>query len=200
LIEEARGGGGAWVQVPPSVVEELGGAGRIRFQRQKVGYEAGKDRGGSAGVGRVDITRRICVLAMSILIATGCFRVSSVGERPPPLVVTAGDARLDLQPYTLCWNAATSGYCADGIPPDPLPSLGEIGEDIKISWPFAGWEFVASIQKDGADAVDVELMEQAGQRVIEVDDLDGIYDVSLSGFGPQGDVHYQFSVEVVLAG
>ena len=29
LIEEARGGGGAWVQVPPSVVEELGGAGRI---------------------------------------------------------------------------------------------------------------------------------------------------------------------------
>ena len=29
MIEEARGGGGAWVQVPPSVVEELGGAGRI---------------------------------------------------------------------------------------------------------------------------------------------------------------------------
>ena len=29
LIEEARGGGGAWVQVPPSVVEELGRAGRI---------------------------------------------------------------------------------------------------------------------------------------------------------------------------
>lgn len=29
LIEEARGGGGTWVQVPPSVVEELGGAGRI---------------------------------------------------------------------------------------------------------------------------------------------------------------------------
>jgi len=29
LIEEARGGGGAWVQVPPLVVEELGGAGRI---------------------------------------------------------------------------------------------------------------------------------------------------------------------------
>ena len=29
LIEEARGGGGAWVQVPPFVVEELGGAGRI---------------------------------------------------------------------------------------------------------------------------------------------------------------------------
>ncbi len=28
-IEEARGGGGAWVQVPPPVVEELGGAGRI---------------------------------------------------------------------------------------------------------------------------------------------------------------------------
>ena len=29
LIEEARGGGGAWVQVPPLVVEELGVAGRI---------------------------------------------------------------------------------------------------------------------------------------------------------------------------
>ena len=29
LIEEARGGGGAWVQVPPSVIEDLGGAKRI---------------------------------------------------------------------------------------------------------------------------------------------------------------------------
>lgn len=29
LIEEARGGGGAWIQVPPSVVKELGAAGRI---------------------------------------------------------------------------------------------------------------------------------------------------------------------------
>ena len=29
LIEGARGGGGTWVEVPPSVVQELGGAGRI---------------------------------------------------------------------------------------------------------------------------------------------------------------------------
>jgi hypothetical protein len=29
VIEEARGGGGAWVQVPHSVVEALGGGGRI---------------------------------------------------------------------------------------------------------------------------------------------------------------------------
>ena len=28
-IEEARGGGGAWVQVPPSVIAELGGGSRI---------------------------------------------------------------------------------------------------------------------------------------------------------------------------
>lgn len=32
FIEEARGGGGAWIQVPPSVVEGLGGAGRIPVQ------------------------------------------------------------------------------------------------------------------------------------------------------------------------
>jgi hypothetical protein len=32
LIEEARGGGGAWIQVPPSVIEELGTAGRIPVQ------------------------------------------------------------------------------------------------------------------------------------------------------------------------
>lgn len=31
-IEEGRGGRGAWVQVPPSVVEELGGGGRIPVQ------------------------------------------------------------------------------------------------------------------------------------------------------------------------
>jgi hypothetical protein len=35
---------------------------------------------------------------------------------------------------------------------------------------------------------------------VNVDRLDGIYDLSLSGFGPQGDVHHQFSVEVVPAG
>ena len=29
IIEEARGGGGAWVQVPPSAVAELGGGSRI---------------------------------------------------------------------------------------------------------------------------------------------------------------------------
>ena len=32
LIEEARGGGGAWVQVPPPVVAELGGTGRTPVQ------------------------------------------------------------------------------------------------------------------------------------------------------------------------
>lgn len=150
----------------------------------------------ASGVG----VRRIYVLAMSILIATGCVRVSSAGERPPPLVVTAGDGRLDLQPHTVCWATGTGGYCADGTPPDPLPNLGEIEENIEVSWPFGGWEFVASIHEDDVEVANVELVEQAGVRVIEVDDLDGIYDVSLSGFGPQGDVHYQFSFEVVPAG
>jgi len=134
---------------------------------------------------------------MSILIATGCVRVSSAGERPPALVVTSGDARLELQPYTVCWSTATSGYCADGIPPDPLPSLGEIEEHIEISWPFAGWEFAASIQQGEADPVEVDLVGAPGVWVMEVDDLNGAYDVSLSGFGPQGDVHYQLAVEVV---
>ncbi|MEX0666726.1 MAG: YdeI/OmpD-associated family protein [Acidimicrobiia bacterium] len=32
LIEEARGGGGAWIQVPPSVVAGLGQGGRIPVQ------------------------------------------------------------------------------------------------------------------------------------------------------------------------
>jgi hypothetical protein len=136
-------------------------------------------------------------LIVFIVLTTGCGRVSSVGERPPALVVTSGDARLELQPYTVCWSTATSGYCADGIPPDPLPSLGEIDEDIEVFWPFAGWEFDASIQQAGEDAVDVVLGVRPGAWVIEVGDLGGNYEVSLSGFGPQGDVHYQFSVEVV---
>jgi hypothetical protein len=123
-----------------------------------------------------------------------------VGEQPPPLVVTSGDARLELQPYTVCWSTATSGYCADGGPPDPLPSLGAIGGDIDISWPLAGWDFTASMQPDGGDAVNVELVGEPAVRVIRVAGLDGTYAVSLSGFGPQGDVHYQFSVEVVPAG
>ena len=120
-----------------------------------------------------------------------------MGERPPALAVTSGDARLELQPYTVCWSTATSGYCADGIPPDPLPSLGEIEENIEILWPFAGWEFAASLHQEGANAVDVVLGVRPGVWVIEVDGLEGNYEVSLSGFGAQGDVHYRFSGEVV---
>jgi hypothetical protein len=103
-------------------------------------------------------------------------------------VVTSGDARLELQPYTVCWSTPTSGYCADGVPPDPLPSLGRIEEDIEIAWPFAGWEFVASIEQADEDAVELALGERPGVWVIEVGDLDGSYEVALSGFGPQGDV------------
>lgn len=76
-----------------------------------------------------------------------------------------------------------------------MPSLGEVGEDIEIFWPFAGWEFAASLHQDGADAIDVVLVVRPGVWVIEVGDLEGNYDVSLSGFGPEGDVHYQFRVE-----
>jgi hypothetical protein len=116
------------------------------------------------------------------------------------MVVTSGNVSLELQPYTVCWSTATSGYCADGIPPDPLPSLGEIREDVEISWPFAGWEFVASIAQAGGDAVEVVLAERPGVWAIEIDDLEGNYEVALSGFGPQGDVHYRFSIEVLVAG
>ena len=71
---------------------------------------------------------------------------------------------------------------------------------IVVGWPLAGWEFVASMQQDGGGAVYVELVGQPAVRVVEVEGLAGTYDVSLSGFGPQGDVHYQFSVKVVPAG
>ncbi len=126
--------------------------------------------------------------------------MSGIGERPPPLVVTAGDARIELQPYTVCWSTATSGYCADGTQPSPLPSLGAIKESLEISWPLAGWDFVASIHQAGEDAIEVELGKRPGVWVIEVDDLEGNFDVSLSGFGPERDVQYQFSVDVEPTG
>ena len=51
MIEEARGGGGAWVQVPPLVVEELGGAGRIpvRATFDGVPYRGSVVRMGAGG-------------------------------------------------------------------------------------------------------------------------------------------------------
>lgn len=47
-IREARGGGGAWIEVPPSVVEELGGGGRIQVQAS---FDGVPYRGSVVGMG-----------------------------------------------------------------------------------------------------------------------------------------------------
>lgn len=47
-IREARGGGGAWIEVPPSVVDQLGGGGRIPVQASFDGIHY---RGSVVGMG-----------------------------------------------------------------------------------------------------------------------------------------------------
>ena len=61
-------------------------------------------------------------------------------DRPPNLVVTSGQERLDLEPWTYCWSSGTQGVCADGMPPDPLPAfeapVTELGVQYPLDWPM----------------------------------------------------------------
>ena len=114
--------------------------------------------------------------------------------RPPDLVVTAGDAQLVLVPYTYCWTAGGRGVCADGAPPDPLPSLTlENGSDLLIDFPLR-WEIQATLlpESDRCEGVVVDV-DPIGAPVDTLG-LAGMYLVEVFGRGDQGDAAWSFEL------
>jgi hypothetical protein len=107
--------------------------------------------------------------------------------------VTAGDGQLVLVPYTYCWTIG-GGVCADGAPPNPLPSLTlERGSDLIIDFPLR-WAIQASLFQDGDRCEGVVLeVDPIGAPVHTLGPV-GMYLVEVFGRGDQGDAAWSFEL------
>jgi hypothetical protein len=115
-------------------------------------------------------------------------------ERPPDLVVTAGDEQLVLGPFTYCWSVGDRGVCADGAPPDPLPSLTlESGSDLIVDFPLR-WEIQATLLPDGDHCEGVVVDVDPIAPSVDTLGPAGMYLVEVFGRGEQGDAAWSFEL------
>lgn len=121
-----------------------------------------------------------------------------VPEAPPDLVVTNGSTTLELRPWTYCF----ANGCADGFPPDPLPSIG-IGERLDVTFPLADWSFSAAFQRAGDPCARTQTvdLEQGGPTTFTLGPAGppGTYQVELFGRG-NGDLFVSFEWTTTAAG
>lgn len=123
---------------------------------------------------------------------------------PPDVVIDHGDVELSLQPWTTCWSTGDNGYCADGMPPQPLPELGQVGSDVLISFPLEGWTFHAS-QQDPSDPCSevirsqLEPVDEGTWRLSPAGPASR-YQVDVWGDGPEGDVIVSFAMTTTKDG
>ncbi len=112
-------------------------------------------------------------------------------EPPPDVVVTAGDVKLTLRPWTACW----ANGCYDGAPPRNLAEVGSPPE-ILVEFPVPGWEFSATVRPVGEECGrrQMEPLERVGETtyLLRPIGLAGDYEVTLFGRGPGGDVFVSF--------
>jgi hypothetical protein len=111
-------------------------------------------------------------------------------DRPPPVRVSAGDRSLELDAFTYC----STNVCVDGMPPEPLPDIGEAGE-VRVDFALPDWTFQAELVTGGQDCgrretIDLEATGD-GTHVLRPAGPAGTYDVFLAGEGG-GDAHYAF--------
>ena len=111
-------------------------------------------------------------------------------DHPPPVRVSAGDRSLELDAFTYCYGSV----CADGMPPNPLPDIGEAAE-LHVDFALPDWTFQAELRLAGQDCGRVESVDLEpdgeGGHVLRPAGPAGDYDVTLSGWG-DGDAFYAF--------
>jgi len=107
--------------------------------------------------------------------------------------VTAGDEQLVLVPYTYCWTVGR-GVCADGAPPDPLPSLTlESGSDLIVDFPLR-WKIQATLFLEGDFCEGVVLEIHPIGASVDPLGLAGQYLVEVFGRSEQGDAFWSFEL------
>lgn len=137
-------------------------------------------------------------MLIALLVATcgGRSPDSSNGlDRPPDLIVAAGDEQLALVPFSYCWSVGVRGVCADGTPPDPLLSL-TLGSGTALMVEFSlPWEIQATLVPNG-DYCDGPLVVDLDPTGASVETLGpaGTYRVDVFGRGEQGDAAWSFDL------
>lgn len=146
----------------------------------------------------------LAAVALVVLVVAGCGTEpgqagSSVPggerERPPDLVVEAGDDQLDLSPFAYCWSSGGQSVCTDGLPPDPLPALTvDSGEALTFDFPL-DWSLHATLFEGedfcgGSSTVDID----ANDSPVEELGPAGTYRVEISGRGEEGDGAWAFEL------
>lgn len=116
-------------------------------------------------------------------------------ERPPDLMVAAGDDQLALNPFAYCWSSRGQTVCADGAPPDPLPALTVNGGesltiDFPLDWTLQGTLYVGEGYCDGSSIVDIDLNDAAFEELGPA----GTYRVEVFGRGEEGDGAWAFEL------
>lgn len=147
------------------------------------------------------IARLLSIILLAFVL-TGCFLVPEYGgpASPPPVLLASGSQTLDVDPYTTCWSSGSSTYCADGIPPDPLPYLGSVSGPVSATFEVDGWDLQATADTVGdgrGQHIDLSMDQVSEQTWSMGTDLpDGRYEIWLSGRRPEGDIAVAFQVTV----
>jgi hypothetical protein len=112
-------------------------------------------------------------------------------QRPPPVEVSGGGISLSLEAWTACWGNG----CYHGRPPVNPADIGD-PDEIIVEFPEEGWEFIATVTPVGEECgrSQTEPLEPVGataHRLVPIG-LAGVYDVTLFGRGPGGDLFVSF--------
>jgi hypothetical protein len=112
-------------------------------------------------------------------------------DRPPPVEVSGDDTTLTLEAWTACWGNG----CYDGMPPVNPPDIGN-PDEIVVEFPGADWEFSATVTPVGKECgrsqtEPLEAVDATSHRLVPIG-LAGVYDVTLFGHGPGGDLFVSF--------
>ena len=114
--------------------------------------------------------------------------------RPPELMVTAGSEELALAPFAWCWTESDQSICADGVPPEPLPSL-TLAPNSELSFHFPiDWHLQASLfpGEDFCEVSEVDVLID-GTPVVSLGPA-GTYRVEVFGSGEGGDGAWSFEL------
>ncbi len=135
------------------------------------------------------------------LLLTACVSGASLDD-PPELVVRSAEFALRLEPITYCWNTGRANLCVDRDLPDPLPNLGNVEGRIEVEWPLESWDFYAvlidPVHRDEETLVE-EPLRGLGNGVWAIDPTanDGVFQIEVFGYGPEGDVYVVFIADLV---
>lgn len=119
-------------------------------------------------------------------------------RKVPSVIIRTADSALEVKPHTYCYRDT----CADGEPPDPMPSIGD-AEGVEIEFPISDWEFSAYFRQADERCPLTQTVQldknSGGNWVLEPMGYRDTYEIWISGFSPEwedalewGDAFYAF--------